>query len=336
MRRAARTPFQVRAAFASIVLTACAAKPPPSRHPVPSDTCTMAADEAAWVQRSLAAWSLVQRDALHAAPVDGPTVVLFDPRCVFRAEAGHPFSGAPHRGKVELPDHNSLPPQIASFAAPYDGGRAFFVMALPTIWRDGGVTSELGLENLMTAVLIHELTHTRQFYAFDPRIEALSARWGLGDDLNDDVVQDRFSAANEAPGFVADIDAERALLFAAAAAPTDPEARTLAGQALARIRARGARYFVGADAKFVDLEDVFLTMEGVAQWAGYSWLVNPRGGGFAPDTTLPLFRRGGRQWSQDLGLSIFLVVDRLVPDWQDRAFSAQPATAMELLALAAQ
>jgi len=46
-------------------------------------------------------------------------------------------------------------------------------------------------------------------------------------------------------------------------------------------------------------------------------------------------RRGGRQWSQDQGMVIFLLIDRLLPNWQDRAFAAEPATAMEFLALAA-
>jgi len=76
-------------------------------------------------------------------------------------------------------------------------------------------------------------------------------------------------------------------------------------------------------------------MEGVAEWAGYSRLIHPQGLGIAPEVALPGMRRGGRQWSQDEGLAIFLVVDRLVPDWQARAFAAEPATAMELLALAA-
>jgi hypothetical protein len=51
---------------------------------------------------------------------------------------------------------------------------------------------------------------------------------------------------------------------------------------------------------------------------------------------LPNFRRGGKQWSQDEGLAIFLAVDRLVSGWTVRTFTAQPATALQLLAEAAR
>jgi hypothetical protein len=220
-----------------------------------------------------------------------------------------------------------------SFAAPYaDHTRVFFVMALPSIWRAGGVQSELGLETMMVAVLVHEMAHVRQFAAYTPRLDALDRRYRLGDDLTDDIVQNTFRKNTD---FVGAYETERDLIYRAAAAPDDTEARGLAGKALARMRARGARFFTGEHAKLSELEDIFLTMEGIAQWAGYRWLIHPRGAGIAPEVAVPAMRRGGRQWSQDEGLAIFLVVDRLVPRWQARAFAAQPATAMELLALAA-
>jgi hypothetical protein len=145
----------------------------------------------------------------------------------------------------------------------------------------------------------------------------------------------RQNTFREQADFVAAYETERDLIYRAASAPDDVEARRLAGEALTRMRARGARFFTGENAKLAELEEIFLTMEGIAQWAGYSWLTHMDGPRIAPDVVLPGMRRGGRQWSQDEGLAIFLVVNRLVPDWQARAFAAEPATAMELLALAA-
>ena len=100
------------------------------------------------------------------------------------------------------------------------------------------------------------------------------------------------------------------------------------------MRARRARWFTGADAMYADLDDIFLTMEGIAQWAGYAWLVDPKGGGLSPAAALPGMRRGGRQWSQDEGLAILLVVDRLSPGWPTRAFAPEPAMALGLLSAA--
>lgn len=93
---------------------------------------------------------------------------------------------------------------------------------------------------------------------------------------------------------------------------------------------------VGDDEKLAELEDIFLTMEGVAQWAAFKWLIHPAGGGFAFETALPHFRRGGRQWSQDEGLALYLVIDRLVPGWTRRSFADPPVTALRLLAEAAR
>jgi hypothetical protein len=298
-----------------------------------SADCALTGAEQAWIDRSLSAWRLARTEHLRvddeAMP---PSIVFFNERCVFEGAGGAPWRGVAHEGSVMLPDGKAISPQVASFAAPYaEGTRVFFAMALPSIWLAAGVQSELGLETMMAAVLVHEMTHTRQFAAYTPRLDALEKRHGLGDALTDDIVQDTFGAN---PDFVAAYEAERDLLYRAAAATDDREARALAGTALALMRARRARFFTGEHARLLELEEIFLTMEGVGQSAGYAWLTHPRGGAIAPDTALPGMRRGGRQWSQDEGLAIVLVVDRLVPDWQARAFAAVPATTLDLLALA--
>lgn len=295
----------------------------------------MSPQESWWVKHSLDAWRLVRTEKLRVEDeATPPTIVFYNETCMFTGEGGPPWRGAVHDGVVTLPDGNRVPPQVASFASPYaDNTRVFFTMALPSVWQVGGIESgEFGLENLTTAVLIHEITHTRQFASYTPRMEALDQRYDIGDFLTDDIVQDTFS---ENAAYVAAYEAERDLLYYALEASNDAEARAMAGEALTRMRARQARYFTGANEKLVALDDIFLTMEGIAQWAAYSWLVDVNGGRFAPDVAVPGMRRGGRQWSQDEGMAIFLLIDRLVPNWQARAFAAEPATAMQLLALAA-
>ena len=100
------------------------------------------------------------------------------------------------------------------------------------------------------------------------------------------------------------------------------------------MRARRARWFTGEQAVFAALDDVFLTMEGMGQWLAYRSLLSPGGGGLAPDAALPAVRRGGRQWSQDQGLALMLVVDRLLPGWQQRAFADPDWRAERLLSAA--
>lgn len=294
--------------------------------------CVMQPADEAWLKGALAAWV---RTAKHTLRIDAgkrPTFLVFDGRCAWRADPspGFTWRGHVHGGKVPAPG-GDLPVAPTAFATPSKTGAAL-VIALPSVWRAAGVTSELGLETLITSVFVHETTHTRQFYAFTPRMDALTARWKLPDDLDDNSLQRRFEGDAD---YVTTWKGERDLLYGAAAAASDNTARALARAALTTIRARQVLWFADADAQWADLDDTFLTLEGLGNFAAYSWLIDPEGGGLEPKFALEKFRRGGRWWSQDEGLAIFLVVDRLVPDWRKRAFAAKPATALELLALAA-
>lgn len=313
--------------------------------------CTPSVQDRLWMQQALDAWTHTARNHLRVYAADPPSIIFFDGVCAYRAgegATGAPMADAPrfagrripwkagaHAGQVTLPGGGAVPVGVVSFAAPWkDDTRQFMVMALPSVWREGGVRSAFGLETLMTAVFIHEMTHTRQFYAFAPRLAALTARYGLPDDLSDDSLQEAFKGD---PDYVAAWTAERDDLLKAATLAwrggvrhvTD-ESRAAAASALERARARRARFFTEENARWAELEDSFLTMEGIGQWAAWSWLVDPRGAGVDPTIALPLFRRGGRFWSQDEGLLLMLVIDGMLPDWRERAFAAQPDQAFAL------
>jgi hypothetical protein len=325
-------------------LVACAGTPRTPSGPL--DGCALDAPTTAWMQRWFDAWRLTQRDILKVGPQGAPPMVLFDARCVWTtsdtvAPAGRQQPGpalgdtplrwrtAAHHGHLSLPHGKRVPVQLMSFAAPAEqGGEGFFVMAAPSVWEQARVTSDLGLEKLLVAVFLHEMTHTRQFYAFLPRMDALTQKWALPDDLNDDAVQERFSGT---PEYVAAYHQERDLLFAAAAASTAPESRALASQALALMKQRHAQWFTGADERYRELDSVFLTLEGIGQWAAYQWTRHPLGGGVEPTEALKGIRRGGTWWSQDEGLALCLVLDRLLPTWTNLAFAPEPLEVPALL-----
>ena len=301
-------------------------------------SCEMAPADRAWIDGALANWRIVAREKLLLKPSPLPTIVTFDAACSYVApggSAGPPrWQAAPHQGSIRLPDGKEIPAGVISFAGPGEGkAPGFFVMSLPSVWRAGGVQSAMGLERLMDGVLLHELMHTWQFYFANPRLAELTRRYKLPDDISDDSLQ---AAFKDNPAYVKDYERERDLLFAAAAAPTRPEARRLAGEALAAMRARRARWFTGTAEQWAPLDEIFLTMEGLGQWAIYSWVTDRRGGGLAREAALEEVRRGGRWWSQDQGLALFLTIDRLVPGWQKRAFAPKPETAEALLARAAR
>lgn len=305
--------------------------------PAAAAPCRLAPADQRWIDGALANWRFVERSFLKLSPAPVPEVVAIGPRCVATTKpvTGRPivWRGVRHSGQVRLPDGRRVPVGVLSFAAPAEkGAQPFFAMSTPAIWRAGGVTSELGLETLMDQVLLHEMAHTRQAYWATPVLNAVQARYKLADaTVNDDEVQARFG---KDPAYVAAYERERDLLYAAVAAPTDAGARALAGEALAALRTRRARWFA-AEPWWRDFDDVFLQMEGLGQWVGYRWFIDGPRRTYAPAVALEAVRRRRNQWTQDEGLALMLVVDRLVPGWQGLAFGERPALAEELLARAA-
>jgi hypothetical protein len=303
---------------------------------VAAPPCQMSTTDAVWLDGALHAWDVVRAKDLKLAPVEPPVIVTYDRHCVYTALPFRPvkWTGTAYDTLVSLPNGKKIPPGVVSFAASIgQSSKGFFVMSLPSVWKAGGVTSTLGLEVLMQGVLVHEIMHTRQFYFVNPRLADLTRLYHLPDDISDDSLQGHFGGD---PAYVKAYETERDLLFAAAAGPDDAQARGLARQALMRMRTRRARWFVAGEAKWRSLDDIFLTMEGLGQWAGLRAILGEGGRKLDDDATLKEWRRGGRYWTQDEGLALFLTIDRLCPGWQTMAFAPRPALAEKLLILAAR
>lgn len=310
------------AAALALLLAGCATTA------APTPDCAMAREDRVWLESALDTWRRAEVEQLGLASQPLPTVVAADAACTYLLPQGG-FAGVTatrHGETVVFPDGGEAPVGPISFAS---GEGGYFAMSLPSVWRGAGVDSDFGLEQLMTGVLLHEMMHIRQIDLAATSLAGAAASVGVGDDeLTDNVVQDRFKSD---PAYVAAYEAERDLLFAAAGAPSNGEARELAARALDLMRARHARWFAGDKAGFAPLDDVFLTMEGMGQWLIYRHFL---AAGRPAAEVLPAVRRGGRQWSQDEGLALILVLDRLLPRWQARAFRDPDWRASQLLAAA--
>jgi hypothetical protein len=261
-----------------------------------------------------------------------PTILFFDAKCRFeRVSGSKAWKSEPHSGTVRLPDGNEAPAQVTSFAGKDEKTQAdFFVMALPSVWQGAKIPIAADPKGL-TAVFLHEYSHTRQIEPLKEVFAAANAARKMDDDTNDDSLQKHFQSD---PIYVAVAEKEIDLLYRAAAEPDDGAARKLAGQALTLIEARQKRWFVGNDSYWKNYDDLFLTMEGFGQWVAYAWLADPGGGGMEAGAARDKMK-GTRWWSQTEGLGLFLVIDRFVPDWTKRAFAPTPALGIDLLRLAA-
>ena len=306
--------------------------------------------ERAWIVRAVATWDGVRREALGIEVAGLPWMIFFDATHVWHVNGAAdaeslapaervdrsklellgdelPVVGWPHGGELRLPAGEPAPIALMTFAARVEpDGRPYLVCALPSIWRRDvqGLAPER-LEALTLAVFAHEMSHTRQARSVGSRISALADEHDLGDDFDDDVVQDRFG---HEPGF-REIYREERDLFYRAAAEEDPElCRQYAEEAVRLTRERRAGFLDGEHAFYAELEDLFLAMEGSANWVGYQVLLRA---GLSAEDAADLIRGGRDSWTQDEGLAIFLVLDRLLPDWKERVFAPEAATLAGLL-----
>ncbi|MEO7456733.1 MAG: hypothetical protein ABIY52_10760 [Gemmatimonadaceae bacterium] len=282
--------------------------------------CRLQANDSAWVASALSGWTRIAKRDAHAGVRKAPVLVLFDERCTHTltprsagraglVAAGLRFgvSSVSHGDSIALPNGSRVPAGLISFASPQKDGRMFFVMSLPSIWLSSGRDPRADL--LATAVFMHEFTHT-QTLALSTRIDTLVAN-GLPEESDDDVIQTRFSKRT---GYTSMYERERDTLFAAATAATQSRARALAQVAMRDVDRRRAEWFAGPDSVYAAAEDVFLSLEGTGQWMAYLWLTDAKGGAMSVAEALPYMRRGGRHWSQDEGLALLLVAQRISPD----------------------
>jgi hypothetical protein len=214
-----------------------------------------------------------------------------------------------------LPNGSRIPAEIIAVAMPgHDGQDAFVVLALPEIWRGHPQASQdPHLAVRIPSVALHEMIHTRQMADLQRRVQVIGQRFELPAEFNDDVVEDRFAdSAEYRRMFVAEQD----LLYGAVAESDAHLSVALVAEAISIAQSRRERFFSGSDKLYSELEALFLNMEGVAEWVRFkSHQADPAWPN--ADADIIAFLRGQENsWSQDQGLALVLLLDKMEPDWK--------------------
>src|SRR5687767_12863107 len=154
------------------------------------------------------AWELISKEVYHLDSLAPVEFVFFDEQFVYSTSnitvpGGEPVKGpellnhqfvwkkALHNDTITLPDNSRVPVGLMSFASELKGekNKSFFVMPLPQFWNEAGVTSkELGNDNLVTGVFLHEFSHSQQMQNFGRRITELENANDFGIEFSDDIV----------------------------------------------------------------------------------------------------------------------------------------------------
>ena len=276
------------------------------------------------------AWRLISKEIYKIDKVAPTDFVFFDDKYVYSTSSTSVKNGTVvkgynlinlvflwqkklHNDSIILPDRSVVPINLMSFAATNssDSTKPFFVMPLPSFWLQAGVSSkQLGLDNLITGVFVHEFSHSQQMQNFGKKITSFEQENNFGVEFTDDIVQTIFSEDT----IYSKLYSKEIDLFYASI-KTNTLNRTLVKKGLSVMQKRQKTYFKDKYENLKALDNFFLTMEGLGQYAMFLWLTHPDGGNITRDIAIEGVRRGGKWWSQDEGFALFLILDKLaVPE----------------------
>jgi hypothetical protein len=312
--------------------------------------CRLADANRAFLEIALKDWQSAVARHLQLRHGPLPWIVAFDRECTWHL-APEPataersawkaselrFRGRPifvkserHGGTVRPPSGDPFPVSPRIYAAHAASlGRAYFVMALPDVFAaDPQAAKDPLLRERLRSVVSHELLHTRQLPDVAAQIKSLRERFTLPDDIDDNIIQRRFGSN---PEFRAAWERERDLFYDAVADDDQKSAGRTALEAIALMRVRQARFYVGTERPFERVEQLFLNMEGAAEWVRYKIHEHDHER-FKTHTDIIQFIRGRENdWVQDEGLALVLLLDRFASGWQRRVLAPDMASPVDEL-----
>lgn len=301
------------------------------------------------VNRWFSGWDLVSRKIFkikNSTPVE---FVFFDDKYVYSTSkitipngekindmkfAGKNLSWkkALHNNSITLPDKQTVPIGLMSFAGEIPNeSKAFFVMPLLSFWEKNKVKSdELGLQNLVTGVFIHEFSHSQQMENFGKKVSRYEKTNSFETELSDNIVQEVFGKNKS---YVELFKKESDTFFEAFKTEQKTVKTSLTLKGLNLLKTRRQQFFKGNYQIFSELDDLFLTMEGIGQFAMYAWLIDPKGGNISAEKAIEGVRRGGKVWSQDEGFILFLLLESYEkPEkWAKDFFGTKTVSVIDLL-----
>ncbi len=304
--------------------------------------------ELQWVGEVLDSWEYISNEHLKLSPGTAPKMVFFDTAYVYSntelsTPNGKPVNGpnffgetlqwfrSKHNGSLILPDSSSVPIGIMSFAAPVNNNPEdmFFVMALPSFWELAGIQdNELGTDNLYTYIFLHEFSHIMQGQNFGKRLTDFESVLGKDVNLTDDIIQEEFA---EDSLYSKAFDEELALFYKAFAASDPDSTLTLAQRGIDLYKSRQQRYFTANRTIYVELDDFFLTMEGMGQYLPVLWFSDSTKLNLGEDVFVKM-KTGKGSWSQNEGLALFLLYNKISnPNLGEEMFGNEVHPIIDLL-----
>jgi hypothetical protein len=305
---------------------------------------------ATWFQ----AWELVAHETYHVNAATPVELVLFDEKYVYTTsevtgEGGEIVEGPKlfdkpfvwfkkaHNGQLVMPDSTKSEVKIMSYTKPLFtklDTTAFFVTPLPSYWKIKDIGDHgIGYDSLSLIVFLHEFTHAQQIIkshdGMDNIINGYLSKHPKDAELfSDDMMQDFYEKdAAYAKSFKIETD-----LFYAACAETDKtKQKALALNAISVLEKRQKGILEKDKKDLAEIDNYWLTLEGLGQYSTYAWLIHPKGGNMSHEKALPVLKT--RFWSQEEGFPICYLLAKYggTETWWNSFFCRNPVSSIALL-----
>lgn len=302
------------------------------------------------ISKWFTAWEFVSKKIYGLKNTEAVEFIFFDEKYVYSTSATTILNGerikgpalfnqslqwkkALHKDSLTLPDSSKAEVNIMSYAAPLinDKSQSYFVMPLSSFWKKADVKSrDLGFNNLITGVFLHEFSHSQQMKSFGKRMTEFENTNDFGIPFSDNIVQHLFQKDS---AYLILFKQELNCFEKAIAEKNSSLKKELIKKGIELLRKRHQQYFTGKYQNLKEIDEFFLTMEGLGQFTMYSWFVHPKGAGLSEELAVKGARRGGRWWSQDEGLLLFLILNQLSPpqQWAYKMFGNNTETVLTLI-----
>lgn len=302
-----------------------------------------------WLYDWFEAWKLISKGEFEIGKAKPPEMLFFDDKYVYTnsktsAPNGQKIKGPTlyekeivwykqsHNDSITIPDGQKVPIQIMTFAAPSEKAEveSFFVMAAPSFWKNAGIDSEeVGLKNMLIGVFLHEFAHTRQMNGIGAKITDYEKKHKFDFVVSDDIIQDYFSDDSL---YVQLFREQTEAVYKLLNKPTKEIQKAEIAEILQKFALRQQKFLTPKKEILPEMDRIFLTMEGVGQYAMVTWLTHRDGGGFSEQVAIKATRRGKSWWSQEEGLALVLLYKKIAqqPNWKSM-FSQEPIDIITLI-----
>ena len=295
------------------------------------------------------AWELISKDVFQLKKNEPTRFVFFDSLFVYTTspitgQGGNIIEGPqlfeekqvwykkPHNGTLLLPDSSNVKVQMMIFASSTKEKevKTFFVMPLLSFWEQEKINDHgIGLDNLTAGVFTHEFSHTQQLGSFDKfgvYFEAYMKKYGT-DNFGDDMMQDIY----EKDSTITSLYKNELAAFTAAAEVDENKINEATKDALKKFEEKH-KIILNRDKKDLKIiDDIWLTIEGIGQYAMYEYLINPKGGNFSKEKAYKAIKT--KSWSQEEGFAMFYLLAKYKsPElWASNFFGSNMKTITEVL-----